>query len=333
KRAEKIHRNGKHLLNLINDILDLSKIEAGRMELAFAPARLSSLLQEVADLLQPQAEAKNIQLKLDLPVSELMIETDDQKLRQVLINLAGNAIKFTREGSVTLRVASAEGADGAVLISIADTGIGIPQDKLETIFEAFRQADSSTTREFGGTGLGLTISRSLVQLIGGTLTVQSQEGKGSIFTIKLPAQIRGLAPVPASPRETAPAAAPALPAAHNVTHESVTAFIDRQTAAQKRALSNSLLEEYREVLTRSLPIKAGQKVLVVDDDADARELISQFIQDIGGSAIPCPSPTSAVRIAIEEKPDLITLDLMMPEKSGWEVLSALKAEPVASQIP
>src|SRR5439155_21862568 len=197
KRAEKIHRNGKHLLNLINDILDLSKIEAGRMELAFAPARLSSLLHEVADLLQPQAEAKNIQLKLDLPVSELMIETDDQKLRQVLINLAGNAIKFTREGSVTLRVASAEGADGAVLISIADTGIGIAADKLETIFEAFRQADSSTTREFGGTGLGLTISRSLVQLLGGTLTARSEEGKGSAFTIKLRAQPTG---APSSPQ-------------------------------------------------------------------------------------------------------------------------------------
>src|SRR5204862_6619972 len=120
---------------------------------------------------------------------ELMIETDDQKLRQVLINLAGNAIKFTREGTVTLRLASAEGADGAVLISIADTGIGIPQDKLETIFEAFRQADSSTTREFGGTGLGLTISRSIVQLLGGTVSVQSEEGKGSIFTIKLPARL------------------------------------------------------------------------------------------------------------------------------------------------
>src|SRR2546426_3740092 len=125
-----------------------------------------------------------------------MIETDDQKLRQVLINLAGNAIKFTREGSVTLGLASAEGADGAVLISIADTGIGIPQDKLETIFEAFRQADSSTTREFGGTGLGLTISRSLVQLLGGTVSVQSEEGKGSIFTIKLPARLGGAMSLP-----------------------------------------------------------------------------------------------------------------------------------------
>jgi len=337
KRAEKIHRNGKHLLCLINDILDLSKIEAGRMEVTFGPTRLFSLFHEVADLLQPQADAKNIQLKLDLPAADQVIETDDQKLRQVLINLAGNAIKFTRQGSVTLRLVPAEAAEGGTILCVEDTGIGIPQDKLETIFEAFRQVDSSTTREFGGTGLGLTISRSIVQLLGGTLTVTSEEDKGSVFSIKLRTQ-----PTPVNPPALAavdraappqPVALP-TPPARNAAAQSLTRFLQKQQSAPDgRAPSNSLIEQYREVLTRSLPIKAGQRVLVVDDDSYARELISQFIQDLGAKAIPCPYPTAVSRIAAEEKPDLITLDLMMPERSGWDVLSILKADSKLNKIP
>jgi len=333
KRAEKIHRNGKHLLHLINEILDLSKIEAGRMEISYGPTRLVSLFHEVADLLQPQAEAKKIELKLDLPASDQVIETDDQKLRQVLINLAGNAIKFTRQGSVTLRLLPPEQGEGRAILQVEDTGIGIPEDKLDTIFEAFRQADSSTTREFGGTGLGLTISRSLVQLVGGTLSVTSQLDKGSIFTIKLPVQPCGSDGTPAMTRNiTQLPVAPALSTAPNAIAHSATVLV-QPSAPAHLGMSNSLIEEYREVLTRSLPIKAGQRVLVVDDDADARELISQFIQDLGAKAIACPYPNAALRIATEEKPDLITLDLMMPEKSGWEVLSAIKAEPALNKIP
>ena len=336
KRAEKIHRNGKHLLCLINDILDLSKIEAGRMEVTFGPTRLFSLFHEVADLLQPQADAKNIQLKLDLPATDQIIETDDQKLRQVLINLAGNAIKFTREGSVTLRLVPAEEAEGGTILCVEDTGIGIPQDKQETIFEAFRQVDSSTTREFGGTGLGLTISRSIIHLLGGALTVTSEEGKGSIFSIKLRAQSTPVTP-PALAVVDRVAPQPAVlptPVARNDAAQSLTRFLQKQqTVPDGRGPSNSLIEEYREVLTRSLPIKAGQRVLVVDDDADARELISQFIQDLGAKAIPCPCPTAVSRLAAEEKPDLITLDLMMPERNGWDVLSILKADPALNKIP
>src|SRR5207237_8034313 len=149
----------------------------------------------------PHAEAKNIEPRFDLPASQPVVETDEQKLRQVLSNLTGNAIKCTRHGSVTLRLAPAAQSEGGAILQVIDTGIGMPQDKQQTIFEAFRQADSSTTREFGGTGLGLTISRSLVQLLGGTLNVASEDGKGSIFSIKLPARPAGpfpLAPQPAA---------------------------------------------------------------------------------------------------------------------------------------
>jgi CheY-like chemotaxis protein len=309
------------------------------MEVTFGPIRLTSLFHEVADLLQPQAEAKNVQLKLELPSSEPHVETDDQKLRQVLINLAGNAIKFTRHGTVTLRLKANPQSEAGVLLQVEDTGIGIPPDKLEAIFEAFRQADSSTTREFGGTGLGLTISRSLVQLLGGKLVVTSEEGKGSCFTVQLPLRATGSSePVlTLLPAQNPPLLSPALvnhPGYSRETCQSLTAFIRKSgSLASEQTQSKTLVEEYREVLAHSLPIKPGQKILVVDDDPDARELISQFVQDLGASAISCPSPKEVLRLAAEEAPDLITLDLMMPEQSGWEVLAALKADPHLGKIP
>lgn len=184
-RVEKINRNGVHLLQLINDILDLSKIEAGRMETDLAKTELAPLIREVADMLQPQAGAKHIDLILELPETPVITETDSQKLRQVLINLANNAIKFTEQGSVTLRLIPGGSTHGPT-IEIQDTGIGISDSKLETVFEAFRQADSTTSRKYGGTGLGLTISRNLLSLLGGKIRVTSKLGEGSTFIIDFP---------------------------------------------------------------------------------------------------------------------------------------------------
>lgn len=185
ERVEKINRNGKHLLQLINDILDLSKVEAGRMEAEFSSIELGRLIREVGDMLQPQAIAKSIALEVDAPDDPVMVETDVQKLRQVLINLANNAVKFTDAGSVTLRLTPARAGHGAI-IEVCDTGIGITEDKLAFVFEAFRQADSTTSRKYGGTGLGLTISQSLVTLLGGKIRVESRVGHGSTFTVELP---------------------------------------------------------------------------------------------------------------------------------------------------
>ncbi len=186
-RIEKINRNGKHLLQLINDILDLSKMEAGGMEAEFEPIQLAPVLEEVRDMLLPQADAKGIDLRLELPEADVICETDAVKIKQVVINLANNAVKFTENGSVSIKLIPPDVVCPGPAIEVRDTGIGISEDKLDTIFEAFRQADSTTSRKYGGTGLGLTISRNLLALLGGRVRVSSRVGQGSAFTVELPA--------------------------------------------------------------------------------------------------------------------------------------------------
>ena len=336
KRVEKINRNGKHLLCLINDILDLSKIEAGRMDLNLAPTQAGAILREVIDLLHPQAEAKNLALVIELPDRDFVLETDDQKLRQVLINLAGNAIKFTQQGSVTLGL-EADAAAGRVIFRVTDTGIGIPHDKQETVFEAFRQADNSTTREYGGTGLGLTISRSLVKLLGGELTVESAPGRGSTFRVSLPLR----APTTAGDSKALSVreqfAEAQNPAGAGVTVAELSSppavLPSGATSATGATGADNLLGEYRAAMARSMLVQPGSKVLIVDDDADARDLISQYVHDLGAQTVLCGEPKMAARMAMEHRPDLITLDLMMPGKSGWDVLAELKAETLLREIP
>ena len=180
---ERVLDNGKHLLNLINDILDLSKVEAGRMEVVAAPTHLDVLVQKIITQFEGQVRDRDVELIAEIPQSMAPIQTDSAKLKQVLINLVGNAVKFTEKGSVTVRVAADPNTHQPIRIDVIDTGIGIPNDKLEEIFDVFRQADSTTTRDYGGTGLGLSISRSLCKLMGYNMQVTSEVGKGSTFSI------------------------------------------------------------------------------------------------------------------------------------------------------
>jgi len=186
---EKINAAGKHLLALINDILDLSKIEAGKMELVLDQFDLNQMLDEAAATVMPLITKKNNHLVTEFADDLGVIRTDLTKLRQSLFNLLSNAAKFTEDGTITLTAAT-ELRDGAerVTLSVSDTGIGIREDKLETVFEEFSQADESTTRDYGGTGLGLSISRRFCQMMGGDITVTSELGKGTTFTIELPTQ-------------------------------------------------------------------------------------------------------------------------------------------------
>lgn len=185
-RLEKVHRNGNHLLQMINNILDLSKVEAGEMQVQSDMVDLDELVGDVIDMLQPQAESKNVFLLKEFQKRGLTTCTDGLKLRQVLVNLIGNAVKFTEVGGVKVVCNLSDDDPQFLKLDIVDTGIGISEDEHEKIFRAFSQSDHANARAFGGTGLGLTISRSIVHLLGGSLELNSAPNKGSVFSIKLP---------------------------------------------------------------------------------------------------------------------------------------------------
>jgi signal transduction histidine kinase len=189
-RLEKVHRNGNHLLQMINNILDLSKVEAGEMHVEDEPVDLDEVTGDVLDMLQPQAEAKNLYIHKEFEKQGITTCTDGLKIRQVLVNLVGNGIKFTKTGGVKVSCRLPQDDAEFLHLEVADTGIGIEPEKHEKIFKAFSQADNSTAHEFGGTGLGLTISRSIVHLLGGTLELRSIPGKGSVFRIRLPLRVK-----------------------------------------------------------------------------------------------------------------------------------------------
>jgi signal transduction histidine kinase len=183
--ADRIRANGMHLLSLINQILDVAKVEAGRMDLDAEPVDVDSLVRETIAMLEATADAKGIVLRGELPEHLSVVVTDLGKLRQILINVVGNAIKFTDEGEVCVRVDIDPASRRPVSIAVRDTGIGIPPERQQKVFEPFEQGDSSTRRQFGGTGLGLSIVKTFAQLIGATIEVQSQVGQGTTFTIWL----------------------------------------------------------------------------------------------------------------------------------------------------
>ncbi|MFI5308186.1 MAG: ATP-binding protein [Polyangiales bacterium] len=202
--AQTIDRSGKTLLQIVNDILDFSKIESGHFQLESVRFDLGALLEEVRDMLAFKAEQKGLSLEVELdPSLSARFRGDPTRIKQVVVNLAGNAIKFTHQGHVKIRAAEMQASEqqSVVSISVLDTGIGIPEDQLDRVFEAFTQADASTTRKYGGTGLGLAISSRLTRLMGGEIELHSDVGKGSEFTVRLPLETisrRSTAPPPAS---------------------------------------------------------------------------------------------------------------------------------------
>jgi PAS domain S-box-containing protein len=286
--------NGRHLLSLINEILDLAKIEAGRMELEIVEVDIAGLVRETVQQLEGQVRDKDVKLVAEVPGTTRVVETDPHKLKQVIINLIGNALKFTEHGSVTARV-DTDGDGVPLAIRIVDTGIGIPKDRLDAIFEAFQQADGSTTRKFGGTGLGLTISRSMCQLMGYDLTVDSEMGKGSVFSIVM---------APERDEDKTEQAPPPQPAGET---------------SPPVARGAGALRDYR--------------VLVIDDEQDSRVLMTHYLQEFGCSVLTAPDAVEGMETARRERPDLITLDLMMPGMNGWDALKALKQDPELRDIP
>ena len=296
---ERIVGSGRHLLRLINDVLDLSKIEAGKMELELTSVSLSSLLAETVAELQGTVRT-GVVLHGEIPSAELLIEADPGKLKQVLINLVGNALKFTEQGSVTLTVDVDPLTRLPSRIRVQDTGIGIPSERLASIFQPFEQAESGTARRFGGTGLGLAISASLCELLGYRLDVVSTVGVGSTFIITL------------NPEQ--PPAATAVAGTDNA----------------HRVLAPAVLPLPLETSGASYQ---GKPVLVIDDDPDARMLLTHHLADFGCSVVTASTGEEGLRLARQQPPELIILDLLMPGMNGWEVMHTLRTYPELRRVP
>jgi signal transduction histidine kinase/CheY-like chemotaxis protein len=295
--VEKIQAAGKHLLALINDVLDLSKIEAGRMDLYLERFDLREMLDEAVVTVTPLVEQNGNVLATEFDDDLGAMRADLTKVRQSLFNLLSNAAKFTHNGTITLGARrQREGKADRISLSVGDTGIGIPPEKLDLVFEEFSQADGSTTRDFGGTGLGLAISRRFCVMMGGDITVKSRAGEGSTFSIGLPASVDVLK------------AAKAAAAAGGQTVE--------LAAGESHGVS-----------------PAGHPVLVIDDEADARDLLRRTLEGDGFDVRTAESGEEGLRLARELGPSAITLDVMMPGMDGWEVLRRLKADPELQRIP
>lgn len=291
-----IHRSGAHLLELINDILDLSKIEAGAMEVESIETHVDSVMMDVANTLRVRADESGLDLHVRLQTAiPRVLASDPTRLRQVITNLVGNAIKFTESGSVSIIAAMRHSEDDAssparvLRIDVVDTGIGMTPEQQSRIFESFAQADSTTTRKFGGTGLGLSISRRLTEALGGALTVHSKPGMGSTFRIEV-----GLADVDMSdlisPRE----------------------FDEKQRLRNNQNANSNLIR---------LP---GKQVLVVDDGESNRKLIELVLQRAGAEIITAENGLEAIERIAEHAPELVLMDMQMPVLDGYNATKRLR---------
>ena len=278
----RVHGAGTHLLGLINQVLDLSKIEAGKLELNFETVHLAPLVDEVIGTARQLSDQNKNHLIVDDHDAPSTMTVDPMRLRQILLNLLSNACKFTKEGEVTLRTRTIVDGRNWIEFAVSDTGIGMTPEQQAKLFQEFTQADTSTARQFGGTGLGLAITRKLALMMGGDVTVTSELGKGSIFTVRLPAS----------------------------EHQTP----DTSTRGNAEPC-------------------AADCVLVIDDDATARELISHNLQIAGFSAVTASGGLEGLKLAKELRPVAITLDVVMPDLDGWSVLAALRQDTELSEIP
>ncbi len=284
---KKIHGAGKHLLGLINDVLDISKIEAGKMDMYLESFEIKPMIDDVVATVHPLIEKNQNEIEVACPPDLGSMHADVTKVRQGLFNLLSNASKFTKQGKVRLQITREALADGEWLsFAVSDTGIGMTPEQMGRLFQAFSQADESTTRKFGGTGLGLAITKKFCQMMGGDVTVRSEPGKGTTFTIALPA------------------------------------VVEKQdaAAAAKDAPEPRLAED-------------GSPVLVIDDDPTVHDLIKRFLGKEGFRVISAQSGEEGLRLAREQPPDVIVLDVQMPTMDGWTVLQALKADAALKAIP
>jgi signal transduction histidine kinase/DNA-binding response OmpR family regulator/CHASE3 domain sensor protein len=291
---EVIERNGKHLLDLINDILDISRIEAGKEEIEIKKFNVNSLLSEVVSMINPQAKLKNIELINSSASEELPINSDSGKIRHILQNLISNAVKFTEKGKVEV-IASLNGDQ--LEISITDTGIGIAEEHIRHIFDEFRQADGSTSRRFGGTGLGLSIAKKYASLLGGTITVKSTPGKGSIFTLIIPEQ-----------------------------YLAENQILDAETISVSKYEITPILQQPKS--------DSGQKTIVLVDDSEPAIIqLKDILGEYNFTILTARNGFEALNIIENSIPDAIILDLMMPGIDGFSVLKTVREAEATAHVP
>ncbi|WP_353126510.1 response regulator [Parapedobacter pyrenivorans] len=319
KYASVIYSAGTDLLNLINNILDLSKIEAGNIELQIEETPLSDVAQDLLELFNSVADSKAIDFRITIAEgTPTTIDTDEQRLKQVLKNLLSNAFKFTNEkGRVELRCGMASQSpdwragtlggmppNEAIAFSVIDTGIGIPEDKQQLIFEAFKQADGSTSRKFGGTGLGLSICNELTAMLNGEIHVTSQSGKGSTFTLFLPLKSTDTA-------------------GRNPLDEDgkISKPVPEKEKQHKPASS----------ITQEKP--GPKRLLIVEDDRNFADILGTYARDRGFETLAAYQGDTGLQMALEQLPDAIILDIMLPVMNGWTVLKELKNNPDTRDIP
>jgi signal transduction histidine kinase/DNA-binding response OmpR family regulator len=295
---KKIRNAGRHLLSLINDVLDLAKIESGKVDIYLESFDVNKMVQEIIDTIQPICEKNTNKLIITCPSNVGLMRSDFTKVRQSLFNLLSNASKFTQKGEIKLDIVqkvtkSPMGESQKFLhFIVQDTGIGMKPEHCKKLFQAFSQADSSTTRKYGGTGLGLAITHNFVAMLGGEVTVESEYGVGSVFTLKLP-QIAQQMP-------------------------SKSEAFDESTATVSSIRFNPL---------------HTKTVLVIDDDQHDRKFLHRYLTNEGYNVVMAINGKQGLQMAKEIVPDMITLDVMMPEMDGWETLVALKNDPFLAEIP
>jgi len=291
----KINAAGKHLLSLINDVLDLSKVEAGKMDLYLESFDVGEMIQDVTGTIRPLVAQKGNELRVEGEGDLGEMCADLTKVRQALFNLLSNAAKFTENGTITIRARRfTSDAGDRLSFGVEDTGIGMAPEQMGRIFEAFGQADDSTTRRFGGTGLGLTITKRFCEMMGGSIAVGSEPGQGSRFVIELPARV------------------------------------EKPPAEEERTAVREPSEPAPEFPTA---IDPGPLVLVIDDDPVARDVLRRSLEKEGFGVMTASRGEEGLRLARERAPTAITLDVMMPGMDGWAVLSELKGDPQTAHIP
>ena len=295
---QKIRSSGKHLLGLINDVLDLSKVEAGKMKLFLETFDVANLVQDVVSTASPLVEKTGNRLEVHCAEDVGQIREDVTKVRQVLLNLLSNAAKFTEKGSVSLGVVRESDVTGSwVVFRIRDTGIGMTPEQTAKLFQDFTQADGSTMRKYGGTGLGLALSRKFCVMMGGDINVESEAGKGSTFIVRLPGDIENY---------------------------------DGEATSIRMRLPGVRRDHARET---GKVAPTGKILLVIDEDPAVRQFMERLAAREGYQLFTAGTGEEGLNLAREKRPDLITLEVVMPGIDGWTVLKSLKADPQLSGIP